>query len=98
MGQTSITPARLKSEEVAMRLGFAPHDIPVLVARRLLRPLGKPVPSAIKYFAACEIEKFASDFLWLNRATQTVYDYWKDKNARKTVNTSALTASTSLSE
>lgn len=80
----NIYPARLPMAEAAKRLGFAAHDMPVLVGKRLLKPLGKPVQSATKYFASCEIEKLGNDSAWLNKATQAVYDYWKDKNARKT--------------
>jgi hypothetical protein len=33
-------PARVMAEEAAWLLGFAPHDIPVLVMAGLLKPLG----------------------------------------------------------
>lgn len=84
-----IYPARLMPEDVAKRLGFATHDIPVLVAKKLLKPLAKPVASATKYFATSDIRNLANDVSWLNKATQAVYDYWKEKNARKTVNARA---------
>ncbi len=54
-------PARLNTSQVSALIGFQPHDIPVLVCQKLLRPLGKPAPSAIKYFAANEIEQLAKD-------------------------------------
>jgi hypothetical protein len=91
-------PARLDARQTAEMLGFSAHDVPVLVARRLLKPLGKPVASATKYFAACEIQKLAFDSLWLNKATQTVYEYWQGKNARKAVNASAHNAPISFAE
>lgn len=34
--QSSRIPARLSSNEVAIRLGFQPHDIPILVHAKLL--------------------------------------------------------------
>ena len=80
---SNIKPARLHTSEVAKVLGFPEHDIPVLVSRKLLKPLGKPAQSAPKYYAACEIEKLAIDSSWLNKATQTVYDYWKVSNAKR---------------
>jgi len=78
--------ARLDGAQTAKLLGFSEHDIPVLVRRGLLTPLGKPVPNAVKYFAACIIEELATDPKWLNQATQVIYEYWKGKNDRKTVN------------
>jgi hypothetical protein len=77
-------PARLDSKQTAKLLGFQEHDIPVLVAGRLLKPLGKPVPNATKYFAACDMDALAKNPQWLNAATQLVYDYWKKKNRAKT--------------
>jgi hypothetical protein len=95
--------ARLNTEQTAKILGFAAHDISVLIARQRLKPLGKPVQSAVKYFAACEIMELCDDASWLNKATQDVYDYWKGKNSRKSANRPAQTASpepasTSLTE
>ena len=72
-------PGRLNSPQTAALLGFQPHDIPVLVAKKLLRPLGKPVPQAPKYFAAPEIEKLATDPVWLGKAAQAMCDHWKGK-------------------
>jgi len=74
-------PGRLNSPQAAALLGFLPHDIPVLVAKKLLRPLGKPLHSAPKYFAAIDIEKLAKDPAWLNKAAQTMSDHWKGRNA-----------------
>jgi hypothetical protein len=52
-------PARLHVGQVAELLGFADHDIPVLVRHGALSPLGKPQPNAQKWFAAAEIEAFS---------------------------------------
>jgi hypothetical protein len=78
--------ARLDSAQAARVLGFSEHDIPILVRQGLLNPLGKPVPNATKYFAACQIVALAGDPKWLNAATQVIYEYWKGKNDRKTSN------------
>jgi hypothetical protein len=45
-------PGRLNTTEAAVLLGFQEHDIPVLIAGKLLTPLGRPAPNAPKYFAA----------------------------------------------
>ena len=46
---------RIDAAEAARILGFQEHDIPVLINSRLLKPLGKPVPNARKYFAAVDV-------------------------------------------
>jgi hypothetical protein len=76
-------PARLRPEHVAEILGFAPPDIPILVSKRHLKPLGKPMPNATKFFSRTDVLAKSVDDLWLARATQTIYDHWKGKNQRK---------------
>jgi len=50
-------PAILSSEETAVRLGVASHDIPNLCSKGLLKPLGNPRPNAPKQFATVDIEE-----------------------------------------
>ncbi len=50
-----ILPARLTIDETATILGFQPHDIPVLISRGLLKPLGHPPPNGQKFFAAVKV-------------------------------------------
>jgi hypothetical protein len=76
-------PARLTDEEAAQLLGFQKHDIPVLIKRRLLAPLGRPATNAHKYFSTVQVEECSADSKWLGEATQAVYKYWSDKNARR---------------
>ena len=76
-------PGRLNTTETAVLLGFQEHDIPVLVAAKLLTPLGKPVPNASKYFASTEIVNAIQDRAWLSQATRTVSRHWSEKNSRK---------------
>ena len=76
-------PSRLKPEEVGKILGFEEHDIPILVAKKLLKPLGTPVPNAQKYFAKPEVLQLAEDVEWLNTATQALYKHWQGKNASR---------------
>jgi hypothetical protein len=73
-------PARLNIEQVAELLGFAVHDIPVLVRHGALHPLGKPVPNAQKWFAAAEIESLSRDKTWLSKATLIISRHWAEKN------------------
>lgn len=76
-------PARLSMEETAWYLGFSPHDIPILNAVGLLKPLGHPATSGTKFFATIVVDELRRDPKWLARATDAIVDYWKNKNARK---------------
>lgn len=80
-------PARLNVTEASVLLGFAEHDIPVLISAKLLLPLGKPAPNAPKYFAAMDIIQYASDREWLSKATRELSKYWLSRNSRKLATT-----------
>lgn len=83
-------PARLNTSEAALLLGFQEHDISLLIAAKLLVPLGKPALNAPKYFAAVEIAERASDAEWLSSATKQLAKYWFQKNRRKRPTANAL--------
>ena len=76
-------PARLNVEQVSWVLNCQPHDVPVLVAARILKPLGNPQPNAVKYFAAKEIMELSTDRAWLVRLTTALSQHWQRKNRRK---------------
>src|SRR5580765_1831512 len=76
-------PARLNVAQTAKLLGFAEHDIQVLMAARKLTPLGAPAPNAPKWFAAIEVIGLAADVDWLNKATKEVCKYWRHKRERR---------------
>ena len=76
-------PARLQVEEAAWYLGFAPHDIPILVRYGLLKPLGQPPANGIKYFATATLLNLRDDINWLSRASNTVTRHWQTRNALK---------------
>jgi hypothetical protein len=76
-------PARLTAEQAAWVLNCQPHDIPVLVSSRLLKPLGNPPPNGIKFFATADLLEFVKDRNWLIRVTSTINQHWHKKNARK---------------
>src|SRR5437867_2243600 len=58
-------PARLTVEQAAWILNCQPHDIPVLVAARLLKPLGNPPANGMKYFACAVVLESTKDPAWL---------------------------------
>lgn len=80
IGQPS---ARVTAEQAAWILNCQPHDIPVLVGSRLLRPLGNPPVNGTKFFSTAEILELSRDRSWLAKVTNTICQHWKKKNALK---------------
>lgn len=76
-------PARLTAEQSAIRLGMENHDIPVLIGKGMLKPLGNPRQNAPKKFATVEIEKKAGDSAWLSKATKVLSEEWARKKAKR---------------
>ena len=77
-------PARLTAEQAAWAINCQPHDVPILVAARLLKPLGNPQPNSVKYFATVEVLELTKDRAWLAKVTNAVSQHWKQKNQQKT--------------
>ncbi len=75
-------PGRIDANQAADLLGFQPHDIPVLIRKKLLIPLGNPVSNAPKWFASLDIVHCSQDTEWLSRATRCISHYWKERNQR----------------
>src|SRR5437879_6261431 len=78
-----IFPARLDATQTAWFLGFELHEIPILIAANLLKPLGHPARNSTKFFATQALEQLRRDEKWLGRASDAITDYWKQRNARK---------------
>jgi hypothetical protein len=76
-------PARLTAEQAAWVLNCQPHDIPALVAAKLLKPLGNPPANGIKYFGTADLLESSKDSHWLVRMSAAIYQHWQRKNARK---------------
>ena len=76
-------PARLTAEQAAWVLNCQPHDVPVLVAAKLLKPLGNPSPWSGRYFASAELLEQMKDRAWLARVTNAVSQHWQRKHAKK---------------
>lgn len=73
-------PARLNIEETAWFLGFAPHDVPILIQAGMLKPLGRPPSRGTKYFATATLEQLRTDLKWLARASDAIVEHWRRKN------------------
>jgi hypothetical protein len=76
-------PARLTAEQAAWVLNCQPHDVPILVAARLLKPLGNPQKNGIKFFATSELLELVKDRAWLVKITNAVNQHWQKNNAAK---------------
>jgi hypothetical protein len=76
-------PARLTAEQAAWVLNCQTHDIPVLVAARLLKPLGNPQKNGIKFFSTLQLLELVKDQMWLVKVTNAVNQHWQKNNASK---------------
>ncbi len=76
-------PARLTAEQTAWVLNCQPHDVPILVAAKLLKPLGNPPANSVKFFGAREVLTQAQDRAWLAKMTNALNQHWQRKNASK---------------
>jgi len=78
-------PARVRVEEAALLLGFSPHEIPILAANGLIKPLGHPPITGVKYFSIVALEELRKDERWLAKASDCIVQYWQDVNQRRRV-------------
>lgn len=76
-------PARLNIEQVAFVLNCQPHDIPILFAARLIKPLGNPPQNGIKLVSTDELLELVKDRSWLAKMTNVIHEHWRRKNARR---------------
>ena len=77
-----IAPARLNATQAAWYLGFEPHEIPILIAASLLKPLGHPARNGTKFFSTQALDQLRRDEKWLARASDAICEYWRERNAR----------------
>ena len=76
-------PARLTAEQTAWVLNCQVHDIPALMAARLVKPLGNPPQNGVKFFDTAEVLEQAKDHNWLVRMSAAIYQHWRNKNERQ---------------
>ncbi len=76
-------PARLVAEQVAWVLNCQPHDVPALVAARILKPLGNPAVNGIKFFATSDVLELGNDRDRLAKMTNSITQHWQKKNANQ---------------
>jgi|SRR5437879_10132168 len=76
-------PGRLTAEQAAWFLGFSAHEIPILVSKGLLKPLGRPAHNGQKYFLAATMDDLRRDEKWFAKACDAIVEHWRYKNSRK---------------
>jgi hypothetical protein len=76
-------PARLTAEQAAWVINCQPSDVRILIAAKLLKPLGNPPPNSVKYFAASELLEQMKDRAWLAKITNALNQHWRKRNAAK---------------
>lgn len=76
-------PARVRVEEAALLLGFSVHEIPILVAHGLVKPLGHPPVTGVKYFSVAALEELRRDEKWLAKASDCIVQYWRGVNENR---------------
>ena len=76
-------PVRLTAEQVSWFLNCQTHDVPILVAARLLKPLGNPAANGIKFYSTAELQELVKDRAWLVKISNAVNDHWQRNNAAK---------------
>ena len=76
-------PASVTVEQAAGYLGISPHEIPILLARGLLKPLGHPAPNGQKFFLTATLEELRRDEKWFGKARDAIAEFWQNKNARR---------------
>jgi hypothetical protein len=63
--------------------GCQPHDVPILIASCLLKPLGNLSQNGLKFFSTAEVAEMAKDRAWLAKMTQTISQHWHKRNVRQ---------------
>jgi hypothetical protein len=61
------------------------HPFSILVAARLIKPLGNPPQNGSKYFASVDIVELARDRTWLAKMSNAITQHWHRQNARRRV-------------
>ena len=76
-------PACVGVEEASRILGWPLYFFPVLMRTGHLKPLGKPMQNARKWFATCELERLCGDPGWLDKAVRIVEKHVQDANRKQ---------------
>lgn len=76
-------PATITAEQAAGYLGISPQEMPILVSKGLVKPLGHPAPNSPKHFLTATLKDLDRDEKWHGKVRDAIGEYWRHKNARK---------------
>jgi hypothetical protein len=76
-------PACVDVEAAARIFGWPLYFFPVLMRTGHLKPLGKPMQNARKWFATCELERLSCDQDWLDKAIRLVEKHVQESNRKQ---------------
>ena len=97
-GGTGPWPACVGVEEATRMFGWPLYFFPVLMRVGHLKPLGKPLANARKWFATCELERLRQDPEWLDKAIRIVERHVQESNRKQRGQAPGLAACKSLSK
>jgi len=76
-------PACVGVDEAARIFGWPLYFFPVLMRAGHLKPLGRPMQNARKWFATCELERLGCDAVWLDKAIRIMERHVQDANRKQ---------------
>ena len=78
--ESQLLPGRVPTEIAAKILGFRSEDMPELVRRKIVRPLGRPPKTAPKYYSTSLLLELARSPAQLSKASDAIVAFWAQKN------------------
>jgi hypothetical protein len=81
--QTPNWSACVGTDEAATILGWPLYFFPVLMRAGHLKPLGKPIQNARKWFATVELQRLGADPEWLDKAIRIVEKHVQASNLKQ---------------
>ncbi len=85
-------PACVGVEEAAAILGWPLYFFPALMRAGHLKPLGKPIQNARKWFATVELHRLGADPDWLDKAIRIMEKHVRDANRKQRCKPAAAVA------
>ncbi len=76
-------PACVGVEEAGRIFGWPLYFFPVLMRVGHLKPLGRPMQNARKWFATCELQRLSQDRDWLDKAIRIMERHVQDANRKQ---------------
>jgi hypothetical protein len=76
-------PVSVTVEQATAYLGISPHEIPILLAKGLLKPLGQLAPNGQKFFLMATLDELRHDEKWFGRARDAIAEFWQNKSAHR---------------